>query len=204
MNTKMSLHRVIAEIKAAEEQVGILQSSNFAGFLQGKEDEYTDAFKKQAQGAFDKILALSRNIVTLKTARNKANAEVVLTINTKEYTIDKALARKATLHIEEQLISNTKAQYEHARKHVEACNTKLEQTIQQQLTTIFTGKQATPEEIKIVRDAAEEKQKMQTLTFDGFDSKIKALEEDISKFKLEIDYSLSEANATNFVEVDLT
>lgn len=200
---KMSLHRCIAEIKAIEEFMQTLPSIAFVTLLRGEQTEESKAVKHAAQGNFDKVLAKLRNLANLKAARNKANSSVKITVAGAEYTIDEALARKANIVVEQRLLQQLKAQYSRNQQLSDAANVQVENEIQRTITSILSGRAATPEEIKAIRDSAEKSQKQSVLTFDGFDTKIKSLENDINKFVLEIDYTLSEANATNSVEVDL-
>lgn len=79
----------------------------------------------------------------------------------------------------------------------------MEAEIQKQITTMFSGREATAEQLAVVREATEVKQKQYVVSMDGYETKVNNLQELVRKFKLEVDYSLSEANATNTVEVDL-
>lgn len=200
---KMSLHRIIAEIKAIEEFLTTIPSQQFVTVQKGVDTEESLKAKQQAQSDFDKVLAKTSNLAKLKAARNKANSDVIVTIAGKQYTIDEALARKANLQHESSLLSHLKNQYTRANTQVVQANNQLDVSINNTITQIVSGRQAAPEELQAIRETTEKSQKQKVLTFDGFDTKIKNLEDEIKKFSLEVDYSLSEANATNFVEIDL-
>ena len=203
MKTTMSLHRLIAEIKAAEQELQTFNASTLISCQTGKDEDAKKQFVADANASFDKFMAASKNLVKLKAARNKANAEVQVTINGNIHTIDEALAFKAALVYTENLLNGLKYAYSANQKNGDQNNAKMEAEIQKQITTMFSGREATAEQLAVVREATEVKQKQYVVSMDGYETKVNNLQELVRKFKLEVDYSLSEANATNTVEVDL-
>ncbi len=201
----MTLHRVIAEIKAIEEFLS-QSTPEFVAIQKGKASAADiEKFRVAAQSTFDKTVAKIANLAVLKSVRNKANATTVVTIAGKVYTIDEAIARKTNLQHERQLLMHLKTQFTRATQSVEQNNQQLEAKLQQQLTTVFAASKEAidPEAIKTIREATESQQKWGVATFNGFESVVAKLEADIERFSVEVDYTLSEINATTTVDVTL-
>lgn len=203
--TNMTLHRIIAEIKAIEEFLETSQPE-FVAIQKGVvASTDTEKFCVAAQSSYDKFVAKIANLAKLKSTRNKANATTLVTIAGKQYTIDEAIARKASLPHLRQLVMQMKTQYTRASQAVEQNNQQVEAKVQAQLTSVFAASKESidPEAIKTIREAAESQQKWAIATFPGFDAHISSLEADIERFAVEVDYTLSEINATTVVDVDL-
>lgn len=204
MTTKMSLHRVIAEIKAIEASLSQIQAGAFVYQSVGSDTSEHAAIKSKSQGVFDKFSSAIANLATLKAARNKANSTVAVTIAGKSMTIDEALALKASLPHKRELIRVLQAQFNKGQQAVDQANAQVEARITQQLNTMFTGtRKATEEEVKVIRASVESVQKAGLVHADGLKDRIEALVDEVNAFVTEVDYTLSEANATNTVTVQL-
>jgi hypothetical protein len=200
----MSLHRIIAEIKMLEAKLSLIGSTVFVGYQVGDETDKTIEFKTNARSSYDKLVSNYKNLATLKAARNKANSETKVTIAGNVMTIDEALSAKATLPYKQSLIATLTAQFTQAQRQVDASVTQIEAKIAQQIATMFTGtRKATDEEIAVIRAAAERNQKGMAVIANGLKENLEALKAEVEAFTLEVDFVLSEANATTKVDVTL-
>lgn len=210
MNTiEMSLHRVMAEIKSLEEKLGGINSTQYIQVVQGDpKDEVAKAqreiFITNSKSALDKSTAMIKNLATLKSARNKANATILVTINGRSITIDEALAEKAALHYKQELVDAIWAQTVKSLRDTQSMQEQIEAKFATQIATMFTGtRKANDEEMKVVRDSLERSGKPVVLAAPGLDTSLTNLKTDISEFEKEIDFVLSEVNALNKVTVSL-
>jgi hypothetical protein len=201
---EMSLHRIIAEIKAAEAKLSTLNMNAFVFTVPVDSAEDTVEGKRQSQANFDKIAALLTNLATLKAARNLKNATTEVTIAGVKMTIDAALARKSANVYQLQFLNTLRAQMNAGKTRVDQVQAQIEAKIAQQVTAASTGtKKATEEEIKVFRGMAERNTKLEVVAFDGLKGKIDTMAAELEQFATEVDYVLSEANATTKVEVTL-
>lgn len=200
----MSLHRIIAEIKAAEAKLQMLGSTPYVFNVPVDATDETAEGKKLSQSNFDKIASLLKNLATLKAARNLKNATTQVTIAGVSMTIDEALAKKAANVYELNFVNTLRAQMTAGKQRVDQVQAQIEAKIAQQVATASTGtKKASEDEIKVFRGMAERNTKIDVVTFAGLKDKIESMAKGLEQFATEVDYVLSEANATTKVDVEL-
>lgn len=206
--TTMSLHRVIAEIKNLEAKLGTIGTSNFVvSLVDGKSDVQAAAIAdatRESQKEFDKHVSAFKNLASLKSARNLANSIVKVTIDGKEMTIDQALSMKASIPHREMLLAHLQAQFQRAQARVDQVAAQIDVKINQQIAAMSAGsKQVSAEALKVIRDGVEKDQKLVVVHAAGLKDTIEKMKGEIERFNVEVDYVLSEANATNTVKVSL-
>lgn len=201
---QMSLHRIIAEIKAAEQKLAQIPQGSFVYTVPVDDTANTDEAKKLSQSNFDKIAALLTNLATLKAARNLANSTTKVKIAGVEMTIDEALAKKAANVFQLTFLNTLRSQMTNGKARVDQVQAQIETKIAQQVAAASGGtKKASDEEIGTFRKLAERNTKIDVVVFDGMKAKIDEMATALEQFATEVDYTLSEANATTKVEVDL-
>lgn len=202
--TNMSLHRIIAEIKSLEEKLNMINHAQFVGVQVGDDVTKANEFKTVSRSSFDKIRSQYANLATLKAARNKANSVTQVVIAGVTMTIDQALAAKAATPYKQTLINTLTIQFTNAQRQVDQNTAQIEAKVNQQIATMFTGtRKATDDEVAVIRSAAERNQKAQVVVADGLKENLEALKAEVEGFTLEVDFILSEANATTKVDVNL-
>lgn len=203
----LSLHRALAELKLADAKI----SKKIAAIMvvgykkeQGLVNEKTklDDFNKEAQSQHDSITALVNRKNTLKALIVKANAETVVEIAGQKMTIAEAITRKDSISIEEQYLQALKNNRRKIQATVESHNTKID-TNALKLVETALGKDNADENAAIaIKDGYVKSNQIELVDPLGLDKIIEVLEEDISNFKAEVDASLSEINATTFIEIE--
>jgi hypothetical protein len=202
---EMSLHRIIAEIKATENKLQVLNGTSFVFTVPVDQTAETTEGKKLSQSNFDSVAALLTKLAVLKAARNKANATTNVTIAGKTMTIDEALAKKAANIYQLNFLNTLRAQMNAGKIKVDQVQAQIESKIAQQVTAASGGtKKATDDEINVFRTMAERNTKLAVVAFDGMKEKVEAMARDLEQFTTEVDYTLSEANAITKVEVVLS
>ena len=205
--TTMSLHRVIAEIKNLEAK---LTETNSAVFVTTGIDSTNKPFaeankeaKEKSQAALDRIMSNVANLATLKSARNKANSEIVVTISGKQMTIDEALAMKAAVHYRQEVTATIMNQFNIAQRRVDVANQAVEQKVNTQMSTVLANRTVTQEEMVNMRTTIEKDQKQVLIFGDNVKTSVDRIAGEVESFLTQVDFVLSEANATNTVEVSL-
>jgi hypothetical protein len=152
--TKMSLHRVIAEIKSIESKLSTIQSGAFVFQTVGDDTSENATVIAKSQSEFDKFTSLIANLAILKAARNRANAVVQVAIASKTMTIDEALAAKSALVHKKELIRVLQAQFVNGQRNVDQAKAAIDQRVQQQISAMFGAtRKASEEEVNHHRRA---------------------------------------------------
>jgi hypothetical protein len=200
----MSLHRIIAEIKASEEKLQSLNRETFVFTVPVDDTANIAEGKRLSQSNYDKVAALLANLAVLKAARNKANAVTEVTIAGVNMTIDQALAKKSANVYQLNFLNTLRTQLNAGKAQVDQIQNQIEAKIAQQVSAASQGtKKASEEEIAVFRKLAERNTKKEVVVFDGLKANVDKMAADLEQFNIEVDYVLSEANATTKVDVEL-
>ena len=201
---EMSLHRIIAEIKSAEQKLQGVSNGDFVFMAPADNQLEIEQAVKMSQSAFDKYNNLLSNLATLKAARNRANATTTVTIAGRKMTIDEALAQKAANVYRLSLLNTMRSQMTNGKARVDAVQAQIETRIAQQVAAASQGtKKASDAEVEVFRSLAERNTKQTLVAFPGLPTKVEEIATFLEQFATEVDYVLSEANATTKVEVVL-
>lgn len=199
---KLSLHRVIAEIKHLESSP--VQTPNVVFFspdgktFQGKSVEDVLA---TAQGSIDAELAKADRIIKLKVARNKANATTEVVVAGKTMTIDEALATKSVMDRYRHIVGSMKILAQSAT-HAADAQSELKRIAVEKQIAAMTNAANKPAQAAIDALIALVESQYPGKIFTAPNlSKIEALDKFIQDMNLELDYVLSEINAKTEVEI---
>ena len=132
-----------------------------------------------------------------------SNAENKVEIANHVYSVAGAIERKRSITLEEDFLRRLKQQYTSARKRVEDENNQLPQKLENYLESVLGDKVVRKQEdVEEYSKAFMKKNTYELIDPAGIEDYIKKLEKDIIDFKNEVDYVLSESNATTFIEVN--
>lgn len=161
--------------------------------------EFIDTYNAQMQSISD----LRNNKVNIKNALMKANAEVIVKIGDKEYTILEALNRKNDINTDMFLVSNLKASLNtavtKANKLTETIEDNIEKTINSRSTS--SGNQS-KDFVQSIRESYANQMPV-LVNIEVIEKIIKEKEAEIEEFIAEVDFCLSEVNATTKISVNI-
>ena len=199
---KLSLHRVIAEIKHLEQGdvklPQIVVFSNDGNTVSGKDIE---TVLKDAQGSIDSELAKAERLIALKVARNKANSETQIVVAGKTMTIDQALATKSVLTRYDAMLQQLRIQSVVAQQGFNRQQEEKRLAVEKQIASITTASNKPAQSMIDSLMILVEQQYPGKIVSAPNLSKLEALEKFVSDIRLELDYVLSEANAKTEVEI---
>jgi uncharacterized membrane protein YgaE (UPF0421/DUF939 family) len=204
----MSIHRALAELKTYDDRIKRAIANDFVIANKRSNDKIRgksiDEVKSQIQGSFDSFFALTENQRRIKSAIVLSNANTRVKIGGTEYTVAEAIERKAKIVHDEALLLALKNQFNSQNEKVEKENTELPQKLETYLQAILGEKdKRTVEDIESHTKAFENRNKFELIDPCDIAKQIEKLEQAVTAFKTEVDYVLSESNATTFVEIDL-
>ena len=203
----MSIHRALAELKSYDDRITRSTDQNFVIANKKSNDKIAgktiEECKQQIRGGFASYYALTENQRRIKSAVVLSNAITKVKIGGIEYTAAEAIERKAKLHHDESFLKKLKQQFNTQNKKVEDENAALPEKLESYLQSILGEKdKRTVEDISAHTKAFEDRNKYELIDPSDIAKQIEKLEESITGFKTEVDYVLSESNATTFIEVE--
>ena len=209
---KMSVTRALAELKRIDERIQRdIYASTFVGVTVGRESNRkmasgNDTPEKVAaniQSSVDSLDALMSQRAKIKAAIVASNAKTLVTVGNREMTVAEAIELKSTVSTKSTLVSVMKSQLNNANTDVQALNAKLDAQIEQNLTTIYGSEKSKIDSTTYDLVAKPQRNLKEAALLDPMKiaDKIKALEDEISLIKTELDYALSEVNAKTEIEV---
>lgn len=203
----MSVHRALGELKTYDDKIKKAAKERFVIVNKKSNDKIGSKnlgeYREELKGNLQRIKDLVENRKRLKSVIVMSNASTTVTISGQEYTVAEAIERKNFIFEEEKILEELKSQYNKAMQTIERENNLLPNKLENYLSSILGDKtQRKIEEVQEYTKAFENKHKYELVDPNSISDYIRELEENIVKFKTEVDYILSESNATTFVEVD--
>jgi molybdopterin synthase catalytic subunit len=206
---KLSVHRALAEIKLLNKRiesgcnVDFLAANTMSNVtIKGKSLE---DYKKLITGNYDSVTTLIENRKRIKSALVISNATTKVKIGDQEFFVAEAIERKNAIDLEKLLLSNLKQQYNVCNKTVNDNATRLPEMLEKYLSVVLGTDKNTrdPESVKAHTKDFEKRNKMELIDPLNIATKIEQLEKSIDNFETNVDYVLSESNATTFIEIEL-
>jgi hypothetical protein len=161
-----------------------------------------DKHKKETEANLQSFTDLLKRRDAIKRAVILSNAKTPVKIGSFEGTVAEAIEYKYSIRVKRELLSNMKeclqskrAEYEQQKANVDS---RLERLLQSEL-----GKdvKTNPETITALTNSFRENNKVELVDPLDLAAKIATLEEELDSFETNVDWVLSESNATTFIEV---
>lgn len=212
---QLSLTRVLREIKSLDEQInnffftknrvmvsvtqGVDKKTPFAGMN-------IDDLTKQIQADHDELQSLINRRFNLKRQLIIANANTKVTVSGKEYSIAEAIELKKLVPMKEAVVKGLRQQLNAVQAQLDKNADELRKACEQTANNLV-GKDSDDVELRkatleMVTKNLEDKNKFFILDPKNIRKRIEELDTEINEIKNELDYRLSEINATTFIEVD--
>ena len=205
---QMSLHRALSELKTYDSRINNALSEKFVISNKRSNEKIgsktIDEVREMLKGNLKSSRTLIENRKIIKSALVAKNASEEADINNKTYTLADAIERKNAIVYEEKLLASLKRQYLSENNKMETSNDMIPNKLEMYLQSVLgTKDQRSQKEVEEHTKAFETKHTVELIDPNKVQDVIKELEEEILAFKNEVDYVLSEKNATTFIEVDL-
>ncbi|ATS94050.1 hypothetical protein P13BB106kb_p066 [Pectobacterium phage DU_PP_V] len=191
------IERELPRLKFYAQTDGTGNFTKVAGYSNTVED-----VTSQITGALQSVTDMISERAKIKAAIVASNAVTEVTIGQKVMTVAAAIEAKRSIGYEKQLlISMTKQKIQMDREHatrLEGFNKKLEDA---RAAAFGKDKKVSAEDIAMITQPIEVRSTPNVLDPIGLDARIKALQESIEDFELNVDFALSESNAKTTIEV---
>ena len=208
---KITVTRALTRIKTIGEQLGYITQFDsplvFTTLEKWKDTPQVKEKEKVSQAEFDKFNALHKELVSLQVAVQKSNLETKVKVGSEELTVTEVLVRKNNIQVRYNFYKSITDQSTKANNDVLRSESRIEETARKfaesAVKDIGTADSKVQLEQALAVGRASAINEYRLVVKAGFDvEKAKAELEKIEKFIEEIDYVLSESNATTFVEIE--
>lgn len=216
--TTLTITRALKEAKTIEERISKLNctTSNFAGYLVvGPSDlestnrkKEVDKFKSDANSNYQSVNDLMKRRDKIKSLIILSNATKTVVINGETFTVAEAIEKKKSIIIQEQLLRFMRKEQQQARDRLERELVEYNRKLESYLTNAKNVEKQTsnkePNDEWVAKTTKSYADANYPKIYEPFDfaAEIAKLDDYITKFKDEVDITLSEANATNTIEID--
>lgn len=203
---KMNIHKALSTKKLLNKRiekgtdnlipVGYKMKSSATEY---RTKEEVDRFNKETSASYIQVKTLIENYNKICRAITLSNATTKVEINGKEMTVSDAINRKNNIEYEEDLLRRLKYEYTIVLDKVKERNDLLESKIDN-LREVDKKEKIDKQN---TYDLMRENESWELI--DPLDIKkvISEMEDDILKFKSEVDFALSTSNAQTIIEVDI-
>jgi hypothetical protein len=208
----MSITRALTRAKTIEKQLARLVESQFVVTLMKREvDDVSDVFKdnlKMTQSNFDQFNDLFAELNNIKAAVRKSNEVTKVVIGGEELSVADALVYKNTIVYRNNFLDRITRENRNAESRVEqskiSADTKFA-SVRENLIKNSQGQDVSEDYLKTVLTEEERRLKKAIIEvkvsgINNVNEYIEAERKRIDTFLEEVDYVLSESNATTIIE----
>lgn len=210
--TTMSITRALTRAKTIEKQLARLVESQFVVTLMKREvDDVSDVYQdnlKMTQSNFDQFNDLFAELNNIKAAVRKSNEVTKVVIGGEELTVADALVYKNTIVYRNSFLDRITRENRNAESRVEqskiSADTKFA-SVRENLIKNSQGQDVSEDYLKTVLTEEERRLKKAIIEvkvsgINNVNEYIEAERKRIDTFIEEVDYVLSESNATTIIE----
>lgn len=205
MATKQSVTRSLVEIKTVDGRIRkIIEQGLFMTYkTKYKNTRHTEEeFKKSATADFQSMNDLIKRRDQIKNAIVLSNATTMVEIAGNKMTVSQAIEFKNTIAYKTEILASMKKQRQTVIIEVDAHRQRVQTKVDENVR-IICGKDAKPEAatLKMVSDGIATGDPIDVYDPLNLDKVIDSMEREIEDFKANVDFVLSESNATTLIEV---
>lgn len=209
---KISITRALVELKRLNDRISTaISAGTFVSTVVGKNSYQKVSGSNQSvvemtrtiQSSFDSVDTLITDRARIKSAIVMSNALTKVTIMKQEMTVAEAIELKSTVVFRRQYLQVLRNQLVVANRAIATTNATLEAAIEVSLNNIYGSEKSkiTDDTYKSVANPQKEQKEASLLDPQKIEAKIAALTEEISLLESEVDFTLSESNASTLIEV---
>lgn len=205
MTTQISVTRALAQVKSLNDRIGRATAQHFVTHVVGGKHATSKPAQEVAQILSSNLQSATDLIAqrkAIKAAIVRSNAVTQVTIAGTVQTVAEAIERKSSIQLEQTLLQTLRQQLSQQQALVERTNVqvaaRLDALIQ---TAVGKDRKVDEAELKAITGPFEAQNKAELLDPSNLQGQIDALAADIDAFLLEVDFALSEVNATTQITV---
>lgn len=206
---KMSIHRGLAEIKTLDKRIERSIQSVLVGSKKKSADNVAnstlskDKFIETIKANYQSIQDLINRRTKIKRLIVLSNATTEVEIAGIKYTVAEAIENKKVIEDKKSLLQQITSQYNSHMANVNRMNEKVEQNLEVQIQAMLgSDKQSKTSGLEGFIQQYKEQNEWELVDGLSIETEIKRLQTEIEDFENNIDFVLSESNATTFIEIE--
>lgn len=208
MEKNMSIHQALSEVKTYDDRIarGISASFVIANRKNNAKigSETIEEIKNKMRGNLDSVKALIENKKIIKSAIVKSNNSTTVVIGGKSYSVAEAIERKNMTLLEDSFLRSITDQYNRMKGQVDKNNDALPEKLENYLKSTLADKtKADSAVVDALTKQFNDNNEYELIDPNKLCDLIDTMYKEISDFKTEVDYKLSESNATTIIAVNL-
>lgn len=200
----MSVTQALPELKLLEKRIDKLESAiqEWTKVSHNGAPVDKDKHKKEVEAQLQSYLDLVKRRDAIKRAIILSNAQTKVKVGSFEGTVAEAIEYKLSIRFKRSLLDGMKQCLQSKREDYEKMKGQVEGRLERLLQSEL-GKdvKTNPETITALTNSFRENNKVELVDPLDLAAKIQALEEEIDAFETNVDWVLSESNATTFLQV---
>ena len=204
---RITLTRALSEIKLLDKRIADkLSQSQFVTLKVGNNKKtingvIIEEFNTYAKSELQSIEDLITRRTLLKSKLAEANGKSRVKVGEKEYFISEAIEKKNSINLEINLLNTLVKQLNATNQTMQQRNNKMESDLNQLLNTKVANEKSKDDDTLAFSKSYREMN--ETLIVDSLNlrAKVEKLGNDIHEFQNNVDFALSEINATTHIEI---
>lgn len=208
----MTVTRALAELKSLQDRIEKASNVVFIGVSLGSGDNMkglndprpVDVITKEIVANYNSVIDLKNRRAKIKDAVMVSNSVTTVSIAGKAMTVMQAIERKHSIGIEKNLLERFKSQFSGALSATTKIETDLVKAITQMVSAMNVRENsdaAKENNSSLINAQQRAVSEPKLLDPNDLATKIRDLEENITSFETEVDYTLSVSNATTTIVV---
>lgn len=210
---EMSITRALTELTLLDARIrSTISASNFSTYKKASSPKVlngrktVEEFKAEAKASYQSINDLIKRREQIKSLIVASNAVTKVTIGGIEYTVAGAIETKNSIEYKKILLAEMKRSLQMANSKVQMANDKMEADIMTMNNTYLSADKTKggdiPDSMKAMNDTYRKDNITELIDPLDIENEIKNLEEFITTFEAECDFTLSEINAVTKIKVE--
>jgi len=202
--TTQSITRSLVELKTLDEKITKLTSEGlFMSFkTKSKNSGITeDEFSRTAKQSIDSLNSMIQRRDLIKTLILESNLVARVTIAGREMSVAQAIEFKNTIEYKSRLLEVLKRQRKTVLAEQEAHKVRLQAKIDDNVKIICGKEKPDASVIETVTDGITKSDPIEVFDPLNLEVLIRTMEEDVLNFRANVDFALSESNATTQITI---
>lgn len=206
---RISITEALVELKLYDQKINkALSNVDFIGCKKKSADKVgsfkTENFVANAKAEYQSVSDLIENRHKLKKAIVDSNANTIVEIGGKKYTVAAAIEYKTSIMYDKMKLQTMKSQWNAATNRIQKENNHVDAQVDKMLETFLgkdSEKKVSEADLSAISDPYRAKNEWELVDPLNLYAEIQALEAKIDAFEAEVDVRLSISNSVTYIEV---
>ena len=206
---RISITEALMELKLYDQKINkALSNVDFIGCKKKSADKVgsfkTENFVANAKAEYQSVSDLIENRHKLKKAIVDSNANTIVEIGGKKYTVAAAIEYKTSIMYDKMKLQTMKSQWNAATNIIQKENNRVDAQVDKMLETFLgkdSEKKVSEADLSAISDPYRAKNEWELVDPLNLYAEIQALEAKIDAFEADVDVRLSISNSVTYIEV---